>query len=1040
MQEIMMKPILALMCLVFFTSVYAQPTESDGLDTILADILELEGEKDPKCYATASRLEDFMYGTPLTDPARFQKNKLQKRLAKIVWRQAAEGTDKISPEEINAAFAKLINFSTDKTGSNQLKFQNKVKITIRPTDKRQYGNVAYSLRAILAVQQDSMMNPDKEPLAPLSADALEVFKQKLDLATLGLLQEADAYARAHDEYEINLANINRAWLALFRVSQEETAVGDKPAVVMSSVKPPLLVKIIQQKVDSYAKYNQVSNQLFIRNMQVFFARMSWPEDEAAAEAFRKGFIEALEGYAIEMYQSVVEVAERNGSQVVGEEHVARFIQHFTPYSINEYEDIVYFPNLADGSVSIEAYDLDAFRDSGVHWVYLGYALDSPELSKFLDVDPFAAELMAESVAQFGVLLLREAGMAGTEAGQERLSVELLTVAVQNVQDKINQTLSGVAKIEPGQPTLRSADSADSAANEGNATWFTDLTATTGINAMHRSSDWLNRLLRSYLSRDANVGVITIPPAFGGSGVAAGDVNNDGYEDILILSGLANKLYINDKAGRFSDETGAAGLEYLRPEDKRPGEPRQPLMADIDNDGWQDIVITYVNDNHRVYRNKGDGTFEDMTQKAGLGGQGLVGGPATVFDYDNDGLLDIYLVYFGDYIHGVLPTLSRVNNNGLPNKLFKNMGDFRFKEVEAGVEDNGWGQAVAHTDFNLDNLQDLIVGNDFGSNVYFQNTGKGTFVDVSEELGVNKPSYTMNIGLADLNADMVPDIYISNIVTMNKDEKYVLPNEDTQMKFNLEKLAALRVVEANDLFISSRSQEGKVSYTLNRELVGRGYNSTGWSWGASFFDADLDGDDDLYVLNGMNEFNLYSSKNSYANAGVKSATNTYLPVDTKESNVFFINSAGKLNNVSEQSGLNLLGNSRSAAYLDYDHDGDLDIILNNYHQQAYFYQNRAERLSMNWIKLKLIGNPSRGVNRDAIGARVVIGLPNGEKIWREIHGSGNYLTVHPKTIHAGLGRMDRADVSITWPDGTEQMLKNLDANETHVIEMSRRKKK
>jgi hypothetical protein len=72
--------------------------------------------------------------------------------------------------------------------------------------------------------------------------------------------------------------------------------------------------------------------------------------------------------------------------------------------------------------------------------------------------------------------------------------------------------------------------------------------------------------------------------------------------------------------------------------------------------------------------------------------------------------------------------------------------------------------------------------------------------------------------------------------------------------------------------------------------------------------------------------------------------------------------------------------------------------------------------------------------------VVIGLPNGEKIWREIHGSGNYLTVHPKTIHAGLGRMDRADVSITWPDGTEQMLKNLDANETHVIEMSRRKKK
>jgi len=1037
----MMRLVLAFLCLVIFASVNAQPTAgSDGLSSILADIGELEGEKDPKCYATASRLEDFMYGTPLTDSARFQKNKLQKRLAKIVWRYAAEGVEEISPEDIDTAFGKLIKYSTDKSGNTLLKFQNKVKITIKPTDLRQYGNVAYSLRALLAVQQDSMMNPDEEPLKPLSEDALKLFKLKLDLATLALLQEADAYARAHNEYEISFSNINRAWLTLFKVEQEETVEGGKPAVVMSSVKPPLLVEIIQQKVNSYAQYNQVSNQLFVRNMQVYFARLSWPEDEVAAEAFRKGFIEALEGYAIEMYRSVVEVAETNGSQVIREEHVARFIQHFTPYAVNEYEDVVYFPNLADGKVTIEAYDLDAFRDSGVHWVYLGFALDSPELSKFLDVDPFAAELMAESVAQFGVLLLREAGMAGAKAGQERLSVELLAVAVQNVQNKINQTLSGVAKVEPGQPTLRSADSADTPGDGGNATWFTDVTVNTGINTMHRSSDWLSRLLRSYLSRDKNVGVITIPPAFGGSGVAAGDINNDGYEDVLILSGLANKLYVNDKAGRFSDRTGVAGLEYLRPQDNHPGEPRQPLIADIDNDGWQDIVITYVNDDHRVYRNKGDGTFEDMTSKSGLGGKGLVGGPATVFDYDNDGLLDIYLVYFGDYIHGVLPTLSRINGNGLPNKLFKNMGGFRFKEVEAGVEDFGWGQAVAHTDFNLDNLQDLIVGNDFGSNVYFQNTGNGSFVDVSEELGVNKPSYTMNIGLADLNADLVPDIYISNIVTMNKDEKYVLPNEDTQMKFNLEKLAALRVVEANDLFISSRSQDGKVSYTLNRELVGRGYNSTGWSWGASFFDADLDGDDDLYVLNGMNEFNLYSSRNAYANAGVRSPTNNYLPVDTKESNVFFINSAGKLNNVSEQSGLNLLGNSRSAAYLDYDNDGDLDIVLNNYHQQAYFYQNGAERLSMNWIKLKLKGNPSRGVNLDAIGAKVVIGLPNGEKIWREIHGSGNYLTVHPKTIHAGLGRMDRADVSITWPDGTKQMLKNLDANQTHSIEMSRRNKK
>ena len=1019
----------------FITSVNAQGIDNQNLNLILAGIEELEGDKDPKCYATASRLEDFMYGTPLSDPARYQKNKLQKRLAGVVWRNAGDHGKDITSEDIDASFSEIISFGSTPRADHLLTFPNGVKLEIKSIDIRQYGSVAYSLRAILAVQQDSMLNAEQEPLQPLSGEAIETFKQKLDLATLALLAEADAYARSHDEHEISLDNINRAWLALFKVQDGVNTGAEKAVAVFSDAKPPLLEKIIQQKITSYTQYNQISNQLFVRNMQVYFARLSWPLDKQEAEAFRTGFIDALVGYAIELYKGVVEVAATNGHGLIGEEDVARFVGHFTPFVVNEYEDIEYFPVLPNGRITLEAYDLDSFRDSGVHWVYLGFALDSQEITQYLDADPFAAELLAENVAQFGVLLLREAGLEGKRTGAERLSLELLAAGMQSIQDKISATLAMGSAKSVAPAVIQSVDSADTGAMNSASTWFADITESSGIDAMHRSSDWLNRMLRSYLLRDDNTGIITIPPAFGGSGVAAGDINNDGYPDILLLSGLGNKLYLNDKKGRFTDVTEQTGLGYTRAEDGHPGEPRQPLIADLDNDGWQDIVITYVDDPHRVYRNKADGSFEDVTTRAGLGGKGLVGGPATVFDYDNDGLLDIYIAYFGDYIHGILPTLSRVNENGLPNVLYKNLGDFRFRQVAAGVEDAGWGQALTHTDFNLDNLQDLIVGNDFGSNVYYQNTGDGKFRDVTAQLGVDKPSYTMNISLADLNADQVPDIYISNIVTMNKDEKYVLPNEDTQMKFNLEKLAQLRVVEANDLFISARSGDGKISYSLNRELVGRGYNSTGWSWGASFFDVDKDGDDDLYVLNGMNEYNLYSSKNSYADAGIESAQNTYLPVDTKESNVFFINSNGRLNNMSEQSGLNLLGNSRSAAYLDYDNDGDLDIILNNYHQQSHFYQNRADRLQNHWIKLRLVGDPSQQVNRDAIGAKVIITLSDGVKIWREIHGSGAYLTVHPKTIHAGLGKLERADVHITWPGGKQQNVRGLEANTTHTIEMS-----
>lgn len=1030
----MMKGLLKSVLLSLFFAFQAFAQDNSALDEILAGIQQLEGARDPKCYASAARLEDFMYGTALSDPARFQKNKLQKRLADVVWRQAESKSNLLDPGSIDASFEGLIKFQSSKNGDYILTFPNQLEIALKATDIRQYGTVAYSLRAILAVQQDALMNPDQEPLKPLTAEALETFKVKLDLATLALLQESDAYARAHNEYEISLQNLNRAWLVLFELKEEQPQP-EESVTAFAANKPPLLDKIIQQKVASYAQYNQVSNRLFVRNMQVYFARLSWPTGPDDAAAFKRDFIEVLVGYGIELYQGVVDVAARNGAQIIGEEHVAHFVDHFTPFSVNEYEDITFFPDLPDAAVTLEAYDLDAFRDSGVHWVYLGFALDSPEITRFLEIDPFAAELLAENMAQFGVLILREAGLQGAKIGQERLSSELLASAVQVTQEKINATLTGQSLADTHTEQIQSSEEQEGARDSLGASWFTDVTQQVGVDVMHRSSDWLSRLLRSYLKRDESTGEITIPPAFGGSGIVAEDVNNDGFIDILILSGLGNKLYINDKNGRFIDKTVESGIAFSRPEDAHPGEPRQPLIADLNNDGWQDIVITYVDDHHRVYMNNGDGTFTNMTEVAKLGGKDLVGGPATVFDYDNDGLLDIYITYFGDYIHGVLPSLSRINKNGLPNKLFKNMGEFRFKEVDAGVGGSGWTQAVTHTDFNVDNLQDLIVGNDFGSNVYYQNSGDGTFRDVTTEMGVGKPSYTMNLSMADLNGDQLPDIYVSNIVTLNKDEKYVLPNEDTQMKFNLEKLANLRVLEANDLFISSQAEKGTFKYKLNRELVGRGYNSTGWSWGADFFDADLDGDDDLYVLNGMNEFNLYSSKNAYADAGVVSSENVYLPVDTKESNVFFINSEGKLNNVSSQSGLNLLGNSRSAAYLDFDNDGDLDIVLNNYHDKAFFYQNNAERLGSNWLKLHLQGDPEQGVNRDAIGARVIITLPDGHKIWREIHGSEAYMTGQPKTIHTGLGKLDRADVLIVWPGGKQQTIENIKANRMHTIKMN-----
>ncbi len=1018
---------------------------SESIDSIIKDIQKLEQNRDPKCYATASRLEDFMFGTPLTHEARFSKNTLQKAWVKQVWLKAtAVATSNqesvIELKMLNQVLVDQLDFTQEPTGHWQVKLLENQQLKINKDDKRHYSTVAYGLRAILAVQQESLLDMD-DNLLPLSSQALEKLKDSIDFLSLSVLKVTDTQARNNNQHEISAALLSDAWMSLSSVdlnknnTKKQNSTGDETKVDLT-----VIHKIIQQKISSYAVYNDVANQLFVRNLQVYFARLSWPKDKQEAKQFKSLFTETMIQFAHDIYKESEAFALKNKHPTILESDVHQVIQKFIPHNINDYEDAIFFPKLSGKErVTIEAYDMDAFRDSGGHWRYLEYAITSPQFRAVLQPDPFALELIVENIAQFGVLSLRMAGEIGASAGGERLKTPYFIDALKLIQKRINSH-SKVARIVVPEQTLVSTQSINNTAplKENR---FNDVTKNLGVDFMHRSSDWLNRLLRSYLKKGAGVGVITIPPAFGGSGIAAEDVNNDGYVDLLILSGVGNKLYLNQKGKEFLDVTKDSGLVWLRTEDNTPGEPRQPLIADLNNDGLQDIVITYVNDKHRVYQNMGNAKFKDVTDKANLGGMDLVGGPATVADFDGDGLLDLYVTYFGHYTKGILPTLKRRNDNGLPNQLFKNLGDFTFVNITkgSGTDHSGWTQAVGHTDFNDDGMQDIIVGNDFGVNAYLQNLGKGKFKNVASTLGTDKPSYTMNIGIADLNQDFLPDIYISNIVTMNKDEKYVLPSENTEMKFNADKLATMRVVEANDLFLSRRDPDGNVSYEPS-DAVGRGYSSTGWSWDADFFDYDNDGDSDLYVLNGMNEFNLYSSENPYYEDPLNNQKkNVYIPVSTKESNVFFINEGGKLINHSEQSGVDVVGNSRSATYFDYDQDGDLDIAINNYHETAAVFENNLQANNGGWLKIKLIGNEALQVNRDAIGAKIILTTKNGGKVWREIHGSIGYMSVHPKQQHFGLGDQGVQSVEVIWPNQTKQVFSDFDVNAEYTITLGDKSK-
>lgn len=1022
--------VMLITCL--FTDLHAQvelTSVEACYDNIIGEIGALEADKDPKCHATANRLEDFMFGTPLSFEAREYRTNLHQELAYTIWLRASQFSgdgQTITVKNINQAADQVIKFVVS-NGKHYLGTNDNKYIEINKNDLRQYGTIAYSLRAVLAVQQKALFGNDE--LLVLDKDAVNKLKHVLDMTMLTILKVADLYARDANEYELSKAHLKIAeQMVIHDKSENHSRINVKDVKLNHDYS--MTKKTINQKLASYKKYNDLNQTVFLRNVQVYFAKVLWPETEKEEKELVRSFQDATIQYTMEMLHFSEKLARADSVTNISLKHMHRTVTSFLPFEVNEFEDVIYFPLLPKKErIVIESYDLDAFRDSGIHWKILDYVLADPAFKGTLEPDPYALELLVEATAQFGVLLWRIGGHETKSNGSDRLNERYLLEAMETIKNKIKKNNSMYARDLPKASIASSED----VSNGLNNNYFKDVTKQAGISFTHRSADWLNRQLRSFVIKKDTSGYVarlSVPPAFGGSGVAAEDINGDGYDDILLLSGSGNKLYLNNGDKSFNDITKTSGLSNYR-EDGTHAEPRQPIIADFNNDGYQDIFISYVDDVHQLYQGDGSGRFKQVTFDARLGGEELVGGPCTAADFNNDGLLDLYIGYFGNYVKGELPTLSRNNTNGSPNQLFRNDGNFQFTNVTegSGVDDNGWTQAVGHTDINNDGWQDLIAGNDFGNNAYLINQKNGTFIDKSEDFDTDKSSYTMNVGIGDLNRDRIPDFYISNIVVMEKDDKYVLPSEDTKMHFDPNSLSTMRVVEANDLFLS-RSSNQEISYE-NSELIERGLAETGWSWDADFFDYDNDGDDDLYCLNGMNPYSVYGTDNQYYQSPDGDAPNVQFAESQSEHNVFFKNEGGKLIQASKESGVDLYHTSRSAAYTDYDNDGDLDIILSNYHGDAYFYENKSEQLSNNYLKVRLT-DLDKGQNRDAIGARIIAHVGTNKGMWREVHSTDGYLSGHPKTIHFGLGQNKEAQIEIRWPDGQKDKLSLLGGGATYHI--------
>lgn len=509
--------------------------------------------------------------------------------------------------------------------------------------------------------------------------------------------------------------------------------------------------------------------------------------------------------------------------------------------------------------------------------------------------------------------------------------------------------------------------------------FHDVTAQAGIRFLHN---------------DGGFGAKYLPECMG-SGCAFLDYDGDGWQDILLVQGMdwpghkkqrtTMRLYRNNRNGTFTDVTRHAGLDI---EMYGMG----VAVGDYNNDGLPDIFISCVGQS-RLFRNTGKGTFLDVTEKAGLGGKLGFSSSALWFDYDRDGLLDLFVCNYVKW-SPELDVFCSVDGKqkqyctpeayrGATCWLFHNRGNGTFEDVtaSAGIFDaSSKSLGVAMLDYDKDGWPDLFVANDTEPNKLYHNLRNGRFEDAALRAGVafsedGKARGGMGVDAADYDNSGITGLVVTN--------------------FDKEMLG----------FYTPNNRGMFEDQAPHSELGRRSRRSLGF--GTFFFDADLDGKLDLLVVNGhIDDFSMVQRDVQYAMAP----------------QLFLNRGARGFVEVAKQAGQGFAEPkvSRGAAFADFDRDGDVDVLITTNHGPAYLYRN--DQLAGNRsIRFRLIGTKS---NRDAIGSNVRVWY-GGEASSRMVKSGSSYLSQSELALTFGLGKRDRVDRAVIhWPSGRVEEYKNL----------------
>ncbi len=516
--------------------------------------------------------------------------------------------------------------------------------------------------------------------------------------------------------------------------------------------------------------------------------------------------------------------------------------------------------------------------------------------------------------------------------------------------------------------------------------FTDVTAAAGIDFVETIGD-----------RD-----MTNIVESAGVGCGFLDYDGDGWMDIYLVNGCwrkglsdpdlnpqerarlasaTDRLYRNRGDGTFLDVTGPAGLA-------RPAYGMGLVVADYDGDGDADIYVTNYGPNF-LYRNNGDGTFTEVAGSAGVDDPSFSVG-AVFFDYDRDGRLDLYVgnyvAYDPDYKFYYAPDgfPGPLAYTGRQDRLFRGNADGTFTDVthRAGIEIDPIGRAmgVGAFDYDADGFPDIFVSNDAMENFLLHNKGDGTFENRAWETGVafgqnGEATAAMGVEIADYDRDGLFDVFVPDMTFC----------------------CLYRGIGRQGF--EDRAARSGISAVMG-QYVG---------WAGVFADFDLDGDLDLYVSNGDVHH-----------------------LEPHEDLIFVGDGRGRFSDVSESAGEYMTRKyvGRGAAGADFDNDGDIDVLVNNLNDRPVLLRNDTPRRGRHWLTVNLIG---LAPNRDALGAVVRIGIGDTTLTGARLCGGG-YLSQHDSRIHFGLGRRPKVDrLEVVWPDGSRLTLKDVKADRVITIQ-------